>query len=141
MKENSYLYFKRAIKRLSGDEVLAHEALKKVHAFYAPDLYITAKKFMKSPLLAEILVNHVFTTIWRDRKQLDGVDDFNQYVLGVVKKVAFGMIRRNLHEERIRRKQQEMARDWNGSLPVERVKPGSSFSNHAPLLLHARGMP
>jgi RNA polymerase sigma factor (sigma-70 family) len=107
MAEKVPFDFNGTLRRLSGGEEVAQIAFKELHDYLSPNIYVSARKFMKSQVLAEDLVQEVFTAVWEKRKQLTGVLNFEFYLYGMTKRMAYDLTRRSVNAEIIKRKHLE----------------------------------
>jgi RNA polymerase sigma factor (sigma-70 family) len=100
--------FQRALKGISGTEEDARVAFKELHNFFGTTIYVVSKKFLKSPELANDLVQEVFTKVWIKRKELNHVLDFEGYLIGITKNEALGLLRKAIKAECFKREHLEM---------------------------------
>jgi RNA polymerase sigma-70 factor (ECF subfamily) len=104
MTEKDRFDFNLILEKLSGQEYLASIAFKELYDRFAPNIYFSAKKFLKSEALAEDVVQEVFTAIWEKRTQISFIQNFESYLYGMTSKKAYDVIRRRVNAEAIKRK-------------------------------------
>lgn len=119
LKYPSDFNFKEALKRISGDEQDARVAFRELYDYFAPNIYVSAKKVLRSQEMANDLMQEVFTDLWVRRKQLTHVLDFEGYMIGMTKLGAFKVIQRAVNAERIKQKHLELMEVQGEPIPAE----------------------
>lgn len=74
-----------------GDE----QAFRQIYDLYAGKLHAFALKLVKSPALAEDIVQDVFVIIWELRGSLDPEKNFQSYVFTVTRNQALNVLKRS----------------------------------------------
>lgn len=102
-KSDRILNLNNTLKILAGEEKLALIAFEELYDQHAPHIYHAATKFLKSDELVKDIVQDVFAVIWEKRQQLAHVENFEFYLYGVVKKMAYSVIKKKVREELARK--------------------------------------
>ena len=82
----------------NGDQ----EAFSRLFNHYRPVVYNVAYKFLKSPVLAEEIVQDVFLKIWLKRNEMDAIKDFNAYLFIMARNFVFDRIKKMSYETEAR---------------------------------------
>jgi RNA polymerase sigma-70 factor (family 1) len=88
----------------SEDELLIllqngnEEAFARLFNMYRGSIYTVACKFLKSPVLAEEIVQDVFLKIWFKRSEMGGIKDFNAYLFIMARNFIFDRIKKIAYE-------------------------------------------
>lgn len=99
MKKNLKYSQEEALTLLAGEERVAYQVFKELYDEYAESIYVAAKQFLKSPEMAKDLVQEIFTAIWQRRTQLNSVNNFESYLYGMAKNMAYDLIKKALKAE------------------------------------------
>jgi RNA polymerase sigma-70 factor (ECF subfamily) len=74
------------------------EAFARLFDMYRGSIYTVACKFLKSPVLAEEIVQDVFLKIWFKRTEMCGIKDFNAYLFIMARNFIFDRIKKMAYE-------------------------------------------
>lgn len=99
MKKNSSYSSEEALILLAGEEKVAYQVFKELYDEYAESIYVAARQFLRSSEMAKDLVQEVFTAIWTRRTQLTAVNNFESYLYGMAKNMAYDLIKKALKQE------------------------------------------
>lgn len=99
MKKNSSYSSEEALTLLAGEEKVAYQVFKELYDEYAESIYVAARQFLRSSEMAKDLVQEVFTAIWTRRTQLTAVNNFESYLYGMAKNMAYDLIKKALKQE------------------------------------------
>lgn len=102
------------LKILAGEERLALIAFEELYDQHAPHIYHAATRFLKSDELVKDIVQDVFAVIWEKRQQLEHVENFELYLYGVTKKMAYSVIKKRVKEE-LARKEHAVISSFGGN--------------------------
>jgi RNA polymerase sigma-70 factor (ECF subfamily) len=74
------------------------EAFSQLFNHYRPVVYNVAYKFLKSPVLAEEIVQDVFLKIWLKRNEMCAIKNFNAYLFIMARNFIFDRIKKMSYE-------------------------------------------
>jgi RNA polymerase sigma-70 factor (ECF subfamily) len=89
-------YEERQILQLlaSGDEL----AFNRLFDHYRAKIYSVAMHFLKSPVLAEEIIQDVFLKIWLKRAELPGIQRFDAYLFITARNIIFDRLKKQAYE-------------------------------------------
>jgi|SRR5665213_1657812 len=73
-------------------------AFTQIFDYYRPIVYTTAVKFLKSPVLAEEIVQDIFLKVWLKREKMGAVQNFEGYLFLMTRNLIFDRIKKQAHE-------------------------------------------
>jgi len=74
------------------------DAFAQLFNLYKDNIYTVAYKFLKSPVLAEEIVQDVFLKIWLKRNDMGAIKDFNAYLFIIARNFIFDRIKKIAYE-------------------------------------------
>ena len=85
-------------KLIQGDE----SAFKQIYDYYWFSIYKTVKRYTKSTVVAEDIVQEIFTTLWNNRSNFGAVIYLEYYLITMAKNLTFKTLRKMAFEETIK---------------------------------------
>ena len=76
----------------------SEEAFTQLFDHFRPTIYSVALKFLKSPVLAEEIVQDVFLKVWLKRKEMAVIKDINAYLFIMARNFIFDRIKKMAYE-------------------------------------------
>lgn len=78
-------------------------AFAELHRYYWHEIFTLALSFLKSPELAEDILQEVFVKLWLKREDLPSIEDFTPYLMVMVRNEVISFLRRNTVQEKLKR--------------------------------------
>lgn len=92
----------------SGDE----EAFTTLYRYYSPRLYLNILGMIRDPVLAEEMVQELFTRIWQHRSSRGITEDFTGYLYRVALNLVHDFFRRLKRDRHLRERFIFLAGEW-----------------------------
>lgn len=86
------------LRMADGDEI----AFGEIFYHYGPRILPFVKKMVRSVEVAEEIIQDVFVSLWRNRQNLAGIDNYTSYIFTIATNRTFNHLKQKARESRVR---------------------------------------
>ncbi|SHM03829.1 RNA polymerase sigma-70 factor, ECF subfamily [Chitinophaga jiangningensis] len=115
MRDENLSISELLVRTADGDET----AFAQIHQHYWNEVYALALAFLKSPALAEDIIQEVFIKLWLKRTQLTEIQEFTPYLMVMVRNEIIS------HLRKAATRQKQLEQYSNGSLSLQELPAAS----------------
>lgn len=91
MRDENFCIGELLVRTADGDET----AFAQIHQHYWNEIYALALAFLKSPAIAEDIIQEVFIKLWLKRTQLTDIQEFTPYLMVMVRNEIISHLRKD----------------------------------------------